>query len=204
MGLTWTSVVRAYERFHKFTKPLNESKLLAGILIVMINISSKFVDIRLSQPMEAYFRHTFSRHLLVFAVAWMPTRDVVLAAVISLLTIFVVDHLTNIRSPWCALSEQFTGTHLSLAAQKEREDQEKRDQEKKAKASADGASAVPPTARLTRDDIDRAIWALEHLRDATVAGTINSRSTPTAATTAAPAPTPTPHSGTSFSAYSAL
>ena len=97
-------VLRVYNQIQKYTKPLNESKLLAGIFIVLINISSKFVDIRLSKPMEAYFRHTFSRHALVFAIAWMPTRDIFLSLVISAIVILIIDHLLNDSSPWCALS----------------------------------------------------------------------------------------------------
>lgn len=124
-------VLRVYNQIQKYTKPLNESKILAGIFIVLINISSKFVDIRLSKPMEAYFRHTFSRHALVFAMAWMPTRDVFLALVVSTIVIFIIDHLANDNSPWCALSEQFTGMHLDKEKERlEKERQEKEQQEK--------------------------------------------------------------------------
>lgn len=200
MVSTWTTVVRAYERFHQFTKPLNESKLLAGMLIVLINVASKFVNLRLSQPMEAYFRHTFSRHLLVFAMAWMPTRDVVLAAIISMLTIFMVDHLTNIQSPWCALSEHFTGTHLTLAAQTEQEEREKK--EKDAARTPTESSAPPPV--LTGEDIDRAIKALELLRASTVAGTIaNPNASSTSGFVPRPVPPPAYQSGVPFYAYSA-
>lgn len=120
-------VLRVYNQIQKYTKPLNESKILAGIFIVLINIASKFVDIRLSKPMEAYFRHTFSRHALVFAMAWMPTRDVFLSLVVSTVVIFIIDHLANDNSPWCALSEQFTGMHLDK--EKERLEKERREKE---------------------------------------------------------------------------
>ena len=146
-------VLRVYNQIQKYTKPLNESKLLAGIFIVLINISSKFVDIRLSKPMEAYFRHTFSRHALVFAIAWMPTRDIFLSLVISAIVIFVIDHLVNDSSPWCALSEQFTGMQLN----KEKEREEKELQEKYSKNTE---NLVP-----SKEEVEHAIAVIGRIRE---------------------------------------
>lgn len=151
----WQQIIQWYSHIQKWTKPLNESKLLAGILIVLINISSKLVDVRLSRPLEAYFRHTFSRHALVFAMAWMPTRDVVLSLIVSLVAIFVIDHLTNDGSPWCALSENFTGIHL----EKEKARLEKERKEKE--LNIDNSENI---GDITKEDIDRALVVMERMR----------------------------------------
>jgi len=47
---------------------LNQSKMFAGVMIVIINIASKFVTFKVSKTVESYLKFTFSRHLLVFAV----------------------------------------------------------------------------------------------------------------------------------------
>ena len=39
---------------------LNNSKIFAGLMIIILNIASKFVTIKLSKTMESYLKHTFS------------------------------------------------------------------------------------------------------------------------------------------------
>ena len=61
---------------------LNGSKIFAGIMIIVLQISSRFVTIRLSKTMESYLKYTFSKQILIFAIAWMGTRDIFLALLI--------------------------------------------------------------------------------------------------------------------------
>ena len=108
------SAMSFYSAVYKYTQPLNESKFFAGIIIIIINFSSKLVDVRLSKPMESYFKNTFSRQMLVFAIAWMPTRDIFVAFVVSALVIFCVDYLMNDESMFCILPERFTTYHREI------------------------------------------------------------------------------------------
>jgi hypothetical protein len=93
---------------------LNNSKVFAGIMIILLNISSKFVTIRLSKTMESYLKYTFSRNILVFAIAWMGTRDIYVAAAIVVAFIIIMDYLLNENSMYCCLPEQFMDYHISL------------------------------------------------------------------------------------------
>lgn len=93
---------------------LNNSKFFAGLMIILLNISSKFVTVRLSKTMESYLKHTFSRNILVFAIAWMGTRDIYIAATMVVAFIVVMDYLFNENSRFCCLPEQFTEYHISL------------------------------------------------------------------------------------------
>ena len=99
---------------HDHIKVVNDSKIFAGIMIIILNISSKFVNVKLSKTMESYLKNTFSRQLLVFAIAWMGTRDIYIALLIVIIFTICIDILWNEQSPYCILSEQFTDYHLSL------------------------------------------------------------------------------------------
>ena len=92
---------------------LNQSKMFAGLIIIILNISSKFVTIKLSKTMESYLKFTFSRDILVFAMAWMGTRDIYIALMISLVFSICVDYLLNEESKLCCLPESFTDYHTS-------------------------------------------------------------------------------------------
>lgn len=93
---------------------VNNSKLFAGLMIIILNISSKFVTMKLSKSMESYLKHTFSRDALVFAIAWMGTRDVYVAFFMMFCFIFIVDYLFNEESGLCILPESFTDYHVGL------------------------------------------------------------------------------------------
>jgi hypothetical protein len=104
-----------FSLFHDQVKIMNNSKLFAGLMIIILNVSSKFVTIKLSKSMEAYLKYTFSRNILIFAIAWMGTRDIYIALAITFLFILFMDYLLNEDSPYCCLPNDFTNYHLSLA-----------------------------------------------------------------------------------------
>lgn len=91
---------------------MNNSKIFAGLMIITLNIASKFVSFRLSKSMESYLKYTFSRNVLVFAMAWMGTRDIITAGIITLLFILCMEYLFNEESMFCCLSHDFKSYHI--------------------------------------------------------------------------------------------
>ena len=100
---------------------LNGSKIFAGIMIIVLQISSRFVTIRLSKTMESYLKYTFSKQILIFAIAWMGTRDIYIALIIAVIFSFISDVLCNEESQYCMLPNTFKDYHIQLAEDKEEE-----------------------------------------------------------------------------------
>lgn len=92
--------------------PINDSKIFAGLMIITLNIGSKYVNLRLPKPIEGYLKFTFSRNILVFAISWMGTRDILVALLITGVFILVMDFLLNDESAYCCLPESFIDYHL--------------------------------------------------------------------------------------------
>jgi len=99
---------------HDHITQINQSKIFAGLMIIVLNISSKYVNLKLSKTVESYLKHTFSRDILVFAISWMGTRDIYIAFIIMILFIIFMDFIFNEESQYCCLPEQFTNYHVSL------------------------------------------------------------------------------------------
>jgi len=99
---------------HNHVMNLNNSKLFAGLMIIVLNIASRFVTIKLSKTMESYLKYTFSRDILVFAISWMGTRDIYIAVGITIVFMIMVDYVLNEESAFCCLPEKFTDYHVSL------------------------------------------------------------------------------------------
>ena len=102
------------EKINYHVQTVNASKIFAGLMIIILNISSKFVNIKLSKSIESYLKNTFSKQILVFAIAWMGTRDIYIALIITIIFIICVDYLFNEESKFCCLPESFTNYHLEL------------------------------------------------------------------------------------------
>jgi hypothetical protein len=113
---------------------LNNSKLFAGLMIIILNIASRFVTIKLSKTMESYLKFTFSRDVLIFAIAWMGTRDIYVSLIVVLGFIICMDFIFNENSKFCILTEHFTDYHTSLLEDKISEDDVKKAKETLEKA----------------------------------------------------------------------
>jgi hypothetical protein len=93
---------------------INNSKIFAGFMIIILNIASKFINFKLSKSVERYLKHTFSKQILVFVIAWMGTRDIYLALLIAIIFIICVDYIFNEDSVFCCLPTSMTESLAKL------------------------------------------------------------------------------------------
>jgi hypothetical protein len=103
-----TGMSSLYLYVHNKVKSLNDSKIFAGLMIIIINIASKFVNFKVSKTMESYLKFNFSRNILVFAITWMGTRDIFIAIGFTLLFVLIADFLMNEESDLCCLPKSYT------------------------------------------------------------------------------------------------
>ncbi len=116
---TELSFEKIYKNLHDRVQTINNSKLFAGLMIVTLNIASKFVNFKLGPTAEKYLKYTFSRQILVFAMTWMGTRDVIIATVFTLIFILFFDFLFNEDSAYCILPQHMREYYHNL--EKERQ-----------------------------------------------------------------------------------
>lgn len=109
-----TDIKNMFDYFHSNIQRINESKIFAGLMIITLNIVSKYVNLGLSKTMESYLKYTFSRQLLVFSIAWMGTRDIYIAFFITFIFTLCIEYLFNEDSVFCILSEDFRDYHSTL------------------------------------------------------------------------------------------
>ena len=87
----------------KYAHSLNNSKFFAGIVMIMLNIGSKYITIKLSKSQEAYLRNTIARQLLIFSIIWMGSRDVLLSNGMTAAFSILTEHLFNEESSFCII-----------------------------------------------------------------------------------------------------
>ena len=86
---------------------LNNSTFFAGLMMMFMNIGSKYISIELSKTQEQYLRNSVARQVLIFAIAWFGTRDIITSVILTACFIVMADYLFNENSEYCILPEQW-------------------------------------------------------------------------------------------------
>jgi len=86
---------------------VNNSKFFAGIMMLLVNIGSRYVTIKFSKSQEEYIKSKVAREFLIFAIIWMATRDLFTSIVMTASFIILADYLFNENSQFCVLPEKF-------------------------------------------------------------------------------------------------
>jgi len=86
---------------------LNNSKFFAGIIMILLNVGSKFISIQFSRSTEEYLKMNITKQILVFAMAWMGTRDIYTSLVLTAVFTVLSDHLFNEESPYCIVPKKY-------------------------------------------------------------------------------------------------
>ena len=90
---------------------LNNSKFFAGVVMILLNIGSKFITIQFSKSTEEYLKYTVSKQLLVFSMAWMGTRDIYSALGLTAVFTILSDYIFNEESSLCIVPHKYRVLH---------------------------------------------------------------------------------------------
>ena len=75
--------------------------------MIMLNIGSKYITIELSKSQEAYLKNSVGRQILIFAISWMGSRDILIALALTAIFTVLTDHLFNEESPMCVIPMKY-------------------------------------------------------------------------------------------------
>ncbi len=90
---------------------LNNSKFFAGVVMILLNVGSKFITIQFSKSTEEYMKWSVSKQLLVFAMAWMGTRDIYTALGLTAVFTILSDYLFNEEHSLCIVPHRYRVLH---------------------------------------------------------------------------------------------
>jgi hypothetical protein len=98
---------------HHHVGKLNNSKLFAGVVMILLNVGTKLIPIQISKSAEEYMKNSMSKHLLVFSMAWMGTRDIYTALILMGLFIVLSEYMFNDESALCIVPHRYKSVVIS-------------------------------------------------------------------------------------------
>jgi len=96
---------------NKHVMYLNNSKFFAGVIMIILNICSKFITVQFSKSTEEYLKMNLTKQLLVFAMAWMGTRDIYTALVLTAVFTVLSEYMFNEESSMCIVPHKYRILH---------------------------------------------------------------------------------------------
>ena len=84
---------------------LNSSKYFAGIMILLLNLGSKYLALELSETQEQILSNKLIRRFLIFTVVFVSTRDIWVSLITTAIFIVLVGGLFNENSKYCIMTK---------------------------------------------------------------------------------------------------
>ena len=84
---------------------LNSSKYFAGLMILFLNLSSRYLALELSETQEQILSNKLIRRFIIFTVVFVSTRDIWVSMIVTAIFIILVSGLFNENSKYCIMTK---------------------------------------------------------------------------------------------------
>ena len=89
---------------------LNQSKYFAGIMMLVLNLGSKYITMELSESQDELLKNKIIRRFLVFTVVFVATRDIFVSLILTGIFIILVSGLFNENSSYSIMTKPVIST----------------------------------------------------------------------------------------------
>ena len=90
---------------------LNTNKLLAGLVMIAMNIGSRYIDLKLTKGQELLLKN-IAREVLIFTIVFINTKDIVSSIIITVIFIILANFLLNEESKYNILPNKYKQLNL--------------------------------------------------------------------------------------------
>lgn len=87
----------------QFLSELSANKITWGVASFVVATGSRFVMGELTPKQQELLRNPVIKRIVIFCILYMPTRDLLLAACLTVVACALLEHVLNEQSPYCAL-----------------------------------------------------------------------------------------------------
>ena len=84
---------------------LNNNKYFTGIMMIILNLGSRFLIMELSETQEQMLSNKIIRRFVMFTVVFIATKDIYVSLVITAIFIILVSGLFNENSKYCIVTK---------------------------------------------------------------------------------------------------
>lgn len=121
-----------FEKVGYTLNSLNNSKFFAGLVMLMMNVGARYYTITLSKTQEDFIRYNLAREFIIFAMAWVATRDIITSIMITASFVILADYFFNEQSCMCVIPKSYIQKQQLIKSRVETEKPVMPEEERKA------------------------------------------------------------------------
>lgn len=86
---------------------VNNSKIAAGIAMLMLNVGSRYVQADLGKTHELLLSNQYIKKLIVFCMFFVATRDATIAFLLTIFYVLIIDGILHEKRRFCLVPKRF-------------------------------------------------------------------------------------------------
>jgi len=105
----YTQFKKFYQKYdpNKLLQNLSTSKLFLGLLMIFMNIGSRYIELKLTSGQEMILKNIASE-ALIFTISFIATKDIVSSLIITGIFIILANFVFNEKSKYNILPDKYT------------------------------------------------------------------------------------------------
>ena len=108
-----------YKKYKKYIENFNNSKLLTGLGMIILNIFSKHIELKLSKTQEEYIKNSITREIFIFTIVFIGTHDIIMSLLLTSAFLVMSSTIFNENSRFCIMPEKYKKLHKELDTSKD-------------------------------------------------------------------------------------
>lgn len=107
LSLKTLSFMNILNYLKQYLDRLNSSKYFIGIILLVMNIGSRYVTVKLSKTHEQLIKNLITKDLLIFSILFISMRDILLAILFTAVFKILSDYVFNEKSRFCMVPKKY-------------------------------------------------------------------------------------------------
>ena len=99
--------IKSEKGFWDYIEVLNNNKYFVGIIMILLNLGSKYISVELSQSQEKILGSPVIRRLILFTVFFTATRDIWISFLLTAAFVILVGGIFNDDSEYCLIPKRY-------------------------------------------------------------------------------------------------
>lgn len=101
----YKDILKKY-KLDKFLEDVGTNKLIVGLVMIFMNIGSRYIELRLTNGQEMILKN-IAREVLIFTIAFINTKDLILSFIITGVFIILANFVFNDKSKYNILPDKY-------------------------------------------------------------------------------------------------
>jgi len=100
--------------FMRILNNIENNKLFMGLSILLLNLLSKYIELKLTKTQEQFIKNSISREILIFIMCFVATKNIVTSLILTGIFMILANYVFNENSNYCIIKDKLNKIKLEV------------------------------------------------------------------------------------------